>query len=185
MPRRPSIDWKRIKTDYIFGITQDGQTHFPTYSELSKKYGVPLNTIAIKGAEESWAAEREIRQNKAQERMLERHQQRINDEQVDFDKKAYNFAKAALSIANSKLIKTTPDGRKTLNDELDSLSLKRLSETVETIHRMGKNALQQMDNNESSIDKLVEMFSVYWNTEDDEENSKAISVANMIDIDGV
>lgn len=59
-----SPHWKKIQTDYIYGLTVEGRgNHLPTLKELAKHYKLSEGTLRNKASEEKWTKKRQIAQN--------------------------------------------------------------------------------------------------------------------------
>lgn len=60
---RLSVDWKRIKAEYIAGGT--------SYRKLAEKYGVSFNTLKTRAKEEQWYELRQQKDHKTTTKMVE------------------------------------------------------------------------------------------------------------------
>lgn len=58
----PSIDWKKIKTEYVTSST--------SYRKLAEKYGVPYKTIAYRAKAEKWVELRDCNEDKVVTKMI-------------------------------------------------------------------------------------------------------------------
>jgi uncharacterized protein YjcR len=93
--RRLSVDWKRIKAEYIAGGT--------SYRKLAEKYGVSFNTLKTHAVEEQWHKLRQQKDKKATTKIVES----LSDKDAD---KAVNIIDVADKLLDkiSEYVETIP-----------------------------------------------------------------------------
>ena len=133
MPDTKNSDWKKIKAEYIRGVS---------YRKLADKYGVSFSTIQKVGAKEKWTDLRKKSSRKADEKIVEsvasQEAERVNGIQTVAD---MLLQKISEGVANGTLIVDTQSIRhitSSLKDLRDIKGYKSELDMQEQIARIDK-----------------------------------------------
>jgi transcriptional regulator of heat shock response len=94
--RRLSVDWNRIKAEYIAGGT--------SYRKLAKKYGVPFSNLKNIAIKEQWTQLREQAKNRTTTKLVEN----ISKQNAKIDDKYFKLVDQLLDKAE-EIIANTPE----------------------------------------------------------------------------
>jgi transposase len=147
--RRLSVDWKKIKAEYIAGGT--------SYRKLAKNYGVSFSTLRKVAAKEQWT---ELR-NKTRAKMDTKISESVSDKEAD---KAVNIIDVADKLLGkiSELMDTVA---------LDTQSMKHLTSALKDLKDIkGFKSDADMREQEARIAKLQR------EAEDDTPEDREVSV---------
>ena len=104
-----AADWAKIKREYING---EG-----SYTDLSKKHGVPFSTLSKRGASEGWTATREKQLKRISEETERKTAEKIADTESD--------VAAIMSRIRLKLTQKIEEAVDNM-EELDTAELRKL-----------------------------------------------------------
>lgn len=149
---RLSVDWKRIKAEYIAGGT--------SYRKLAEKYGVPRTTLERRAKDEKWADLRRQAEGKAEAKTIEA----ISDKEA---KKAVDI----VDIADKLLEKIGKIAE--MYDDPDSL--KKLTSAIKDLKDIkGYKSAIDLKEQEARIEKLRKECE-----RDDEKNLPSLVIEGL------
>ncbi|MDP3424515.1 MAG: hypothetical protein Q8S32_12225 [Burkholderiaceae bacterium] len=115
-----AYDWVLIKSEFVEGITKDGEPHDPTLQELSDKHGPSMSTIKKRSARDNWVQERNLYRTKVEQKVQEKKAIHLAGESASFGSNALDTTKKLINR-----IKTELD-----NPELSPHELQKLSSSL-------------------------------------------------------
>lgn len=139
-----SPNWEKVKTEYI--------TTEISYRQLSKKYGIPINTLGERGKKEGWVQARK----EYKDSVVSAAVQKIGAEQADFFAEELNILEYLREALRRAVIEDTEQFYKYIVNEteydfesktstttatekvLSKLDTKALKEAVEALERVEK-----------------------------------------------
>lgn len=129
------IPWENIKDDFIKGFrTIDGHS-WPSYTELSEKYGVSKGMITSRGVAQGWLAEQRSYIDKFNQIQLDEQGKDLIAHAAEFDRKCFNIANKAIDKLTAKINEEIPV------DEDELKILRRIGHLLLTFQKAGQEAL--------------------------------------------
>lgn len=97
-----AYDWVLIKSEFVEGITKDGEHYQPTLQELSDKYGPSMSTIKKRSANDNWVQEKNLYRTKVAQKVQEKKAVHLAGESASFGSNALTTVKKAINIISTK-----------------------------------------------------------------------------------
>jgi hypothetical protein len=144
-----SVDWKRIKAEYIAGGT--------SYRKLAEKYGVPRTNLERRAKEEKWTELRRQAEGKAEAKMVDaisEKQAAKADKIIDVADKLLNkIAEVIDLVSDTQGLKHISSALKDIKDIKGFKSSADMREQEARIRNLEKQA--QAEDNESNEIKVT------------------------------
>lgn len=98
-----AYDWVLIKSEFVEGITKDGEHYQPTLQELSDKYGPSMSTIKKRSANDNWVQEKNLYRTKVEQKVQEKKAIHLAGESASFGSDALTTVKKLINRINTEL----------------------------------------------------------------------------------
>ena len=110
--RGRKYDWLTIRTAFIEGIQEEegaDPRKFLNMKELAEHFGIPVQRIRERGAEERWYDQREQYRMKMAKRRQAKRILELSEESLDFDSKSLGLAKLGMAMVTTRMSEIARD----------------------------------------------------------------------------
>lgn len=152
----------QVRREYIQGIPTPEGRHYPSLSELAKKYGVSLSRLKRVSARERWPEEREKWKARLEEKIQEKKAEVIAAEAVELEREAIEIMKIAFEVAKRKVLQYRERG------DVSEYKFARLMEGVRTAYDTARTALGEAPELRVSVEYVAEFEGLNENEAEDE-----------------
>lgn len=103
MGSAPQYDWHQIRTEYVEGITRDGQHIWPSLGDLAKEYGAHPSTVRNRAAQENWAVQQRAFKEQLEQQRQAARIEAMSGAAAEFDSSCLDAARQAVRAARKMI----------------------------------------------------------------------------------